>query len=327
MVQPLETKPHLLTGKSGILLILLAFICEAAIAYFHGYLPDHTNLVLFYAIPIILVAWTLGFAAGFALTVWSVGLWFFTQEGVDPGVLYWNTGIRAALLLSLLTLIEIMKRTWNARARAEARLEARKVFLASVSHEFRNPLQRILSGVELLGGTESREIESIRQSTNELVELVDSMIDLTRLETGAIGFLSDFNPVAVVREMLDQLGPVVVRKKQNFTLQIDPATPTFIRADLSCLRHGLARLLRDASEFSEAGAIVVLLGIANQTQLQITVKDSGQRSQIASATDMRDGLGFHLARELARLNKGNIWRDTAQSSEVVHHFTISFERL
>lgn len=316
--------------RNRFLFFFLCLVIETGVALIHTSLPYYTNLILLYAFPIIGASWILGMRYGLTLAFFSTAIWWVSQtsnrpEEVAETVHIWNACSRTIIFFGIVLLISFLKEALTARERTLARLLARRSFLASVSHEMREPLKRILAGSEILSTTarDPAAVIAVQAATQELMELVDAILELARLESGAVSFRADFNPVIVLREVVEHLTPVARQRNQMFSVEIDGNVPPVVRADQNCLRYSITRLLRDASEFSESGAIIITLGYSRKDQLlRLTVRDSGQANADQTNTSVRDGLGMHVAREMARLNGGRLWQDENKTSEAIHHFTM-----
>jgi PAS domain S-box-containing protein len=169
----------------------------------------------------------------------------------------------------------------NARLYQELRESDRRKdeFLAVLSHELRNPLAPIRSGIDMLameGTHESPElIELMRQQVEHLVRLVDDLLDLSRItrdrvelkrETIELGPLLE-RSAAVMRSTLDQ-------RDQTLRLK-QPSTPLVIDADPVRLLQVLENLLQNASKFSDAGSDIELVAGRQGDQVSIRVRDEG----------------------------------------------------
>lgn len=320
---------------SAFVLVAACTFVEGLVAFVHTLLPYYTNLVLLYLFPIVIVTWLVGRPAGFALAFLSSTFWLLAQTLNRPEVvpLYvhaWNALVRVIIFFGLVLLVEWMRQSISYTEGVTARLNARRSFLASVSHEMRDPMQRILTGLEILQkGQNISVLDRVRDATMDLLELVDGILELARMEGAHTIFRADFNPVQIVRELLEHLQPMATKRGQVFSIEIDPAIPTLVRADHTCLRYTVTRLLRDASQFSGTGAIVVTLKFsATDRTFLISVQDFPPESgQSGNGQRARDGLGLLVAREMARLNGGDVWKGQSVGSESIHHFAMPVEVL
>jgi PAS domain S-box-containing protein len=152
-------------------------------------------------------------------------------------------------------------------------------FLAVLSHELRNPLAPIRSGIDMLamqGVRDSPElIELMRQQVEHLVRLVDDLLDLSRITR---------DRVELKRQEVE-LGPLLERsaaamrglleeREQRLTI-VQPRTPVWLDADPVRLLQVLENLLQNASKFSDAGSPIELRAEKSGDEVSVRVRDQG----------------------------------------------------
>ncbi|HEV7807496.1 MAG TPA: ATP-binding protein [Solirubrobacteraceae bacterium] len=228
---------------------------------------------------------------------------------------------------------------------ARARLEqAKSDFVATASHELRSPLTSIKGFIELLQTTENenlteRQLEFIQialQSTDRLVDLVNDLLDVARIESGEYEIQPrpcDLRPT--VEEVVALMEPRIEDKRQRLVVQIDEPRPHAL-ADPARVRQIVTNLLTNAHLYTgENGTITVRLeGDARATR--IAVGDSGrgmsgddarrvfERFYRGSSNDRRGpgtGLGLSIVKSLVELHGGSIDVSSAIGSGTT--FTIS----
>ena len=215
----------------------------------------------------------------------------------------------------------------ESQARAESANRLKSEFLASVSHELRTPLNGIMGYAELLKVTatddEPREYaQTILSSSQHLLELVNSILDLARVEAGEMRLkLGDEKVSALVSEVRSRYLPVAVGK--GLTLNATgPADPEWtIRCDHTRVVQILNNLVHNALKFTDTG-FVRIEARAEGDRCVFEVSDSGcgidadmhelifERFRQADNFETRAhggaGLGLALCRELAELMGGDI---------------------
>ena len=156
---------------------------------------------------------------------------------------------------------------WTIRDISErARLDRMKSdFVATASHELRSPLTSIKGFVELLGrsqalGDREREfVDVILQSTDRLVDLVNDLLDVARLEAGKMEIHPRLFDVAeLVREVAALMGPRVSEKDQRLDLDLPPGLPRAL-ADPVRVRQIVTNLVSNAHLYTDEGGRITVI--------------------------------------------------------------------
>ena len=220
---------------------------------------------------------------------------------------------------------------WTLRDITErARLEqAKSDFVATASHELRSPLTSIKGFIELLESTNSenlteRQHEFIRivlQSTDRLVDLVNDLLDIARIESGQFEIHArSVDLRSTVEEVAALMQPRLLEKRQRLDLQIaEPRTPAF--ADPARVRQIVTNLMTNAHLYTgEDGTITVRLE-GDHGATRITVSDSGRgmspedlrrvfdRFYRGSSNERKHpgtGLGLAIVKSLVDLHGGSV---------------------
>ena len=217
-------------------------------------------------------------------------------------------------------------------------------FIANMSHELRTPLNSLLILAQQLEDnpdhnmtdTQVQYASVISTSGKELMGLLNSILDLAKVESGtAVVDLTEF-PLAELRRSLFREFELVARGKGlAYSIDLAPDSPEDIVTDPQCLRQILKNLLANAFKFTEHGAVHMQIGLADNgwsgetdslvaasSVLAISVSDTGigiddeQQQRIFEAFAQGDGttarlyggtgLGLSISRELAGLLGGEI---------------------
>jgi signal transduction histidine kinase/HAMP domain-containing protein len=232
---------------------------------------------------------------------------------------------------------------WTVRDMSErARLErAKSEFVAMASHELRSPLTSIKGFVELLErspedmSTRQREfVEIILRSTDRLVELVNDLLDVARIEADRVEI--DRRPIDVgeaVREVTELMGPRIRDKGQQLDVHVAPTLP-LASADPGRVRQIVANVLTNAHLYTPEGGRIEVSVEAERAWIRIVVSDTGKgmtpeeteriferfyRGADGSRAGTGTGLGMSIVKSLVEMHDGQIEID----SEVGHGTTLT----
>jgi len=204
-------------------------------------------------------------------------------------------------------------------------------FLANVSHELRTPLNSILGFADLLretvGGApdskSARYVSNICQSGKNLLDLINDLLDLAKIEAGRMEIRSEPLSLPDLFEGLSNiLKPLLEQKGLTLTTVVDPDVP-IIRSDPGKLQQILYNFLSNAIKFSPQGErIEVSARRDDEEQVRISVTDHGlgisqskqqmifekfrQVDASVTRTHGGTGLGLAISKELAGLLNGSI---------------------
>jgi PAS domain S-box-containing protein len=169
----------------------------------------------------------------------------------------------------------------EARARAEGASEAKSRFLATVSHEFRTPLNGILGTAELLGDTrldpeQSAYLRALQTSGRALLGLVDEILDLTRVEAGKLELAdAPFDPARLVEDVAELMAPRAHAKGVDIAAFLAPGLPRRMRGDEERIRQILVNLVGNAVKFTREGGVAIHAGWSGGQGLVLSVEDTG----------------------------------------------------
>ncbi len=215
---------------------------------------------------------------------------------------------------------------------AESANHAKSEFLANMSHELRTPLTAILGYADILAerarDPEHQEpIDVIRRNGDHLLALVNDILDLSKIEAGALRVeRTECAPMVVLREVMSLMRMRADAKDLALRLSFDGPCPQTIRTDPIRLRQILVNLVGNAVKFTDRGQVRVVAGLADRetsapkfvcevidtgigmTQAQVSELFQPFHQVDPSAPRRRGGagLGLTISRRLARLLGGDI---------------------
>ena len=220
---------------------------------------------------------------------------------------------------------------WTLRDITErARLEqAKSDFVATASHELRSPLTSIKGFIELLETTNAENLTArqrefiaiVLKSTNRLVDLVNDLLDIARIESGQFEVHARSVDLRdTIEEVTALMTPRLEGKRQRLDVQIqDPRPPAL--ADPARMRQVVTNLVTNAHLYTDEGGTITLRLDGDAQHTQITIADTGRGMSPQDARQIFDrfyrgsaderkspgtGLGLAIVKSLVDLHGGTI---------------------
>jgi signal transduction histidine kinase/DNA-binding response OmpR family regulator/CHASE3 domain sensor protein len=219
-------------------------------------------------------------------------------------------------------------------------------FLANMSHELRTPLNSILLLSRLMAENNDRNLSSdqvesaqvIQSSGKGLLNLIDEILDLSKIEAGKMDLEFAHVPVhEICTDMETLFTPIAREKDLALHIDIQPDAPALIETDKMRLEQILKNLLSNALKFTARGVVTLQVASVpeNAAFIRFSVKDTGigipadKQQIIFEAFQQADGstrrkyggtgLGLSISRELAKLLGGEIRLESepGQGSEFI----------
>ena len=257
----------------------------------------------------------------------------------------------------------------EARRVAEEASRAKGDFLASMSHEIRTPINAIIGMSELLSGAdlgseERDDVEAIATSANTLREIVDDVLDLSKIEAGKLSMESE--PFSLGRCLEGTVKTFALRAAHNgvpLTYTVEDDVPDDLVGDSLHLRQVVVNLLSNAVKFTHQGTIEMRVARGDESTpggappadrssddgalaetdgvgLHFRVCDTGigipphKRQEIFESFTQADssttrryggtGLGLAIASQLVHMMGGSIWVEGEEGVGSTFHFTARF---
>lgn len=214
-----------------------------------------------------------------------------------------------------------------AKEQAEAANLAKSRYLTGISHELRSPLNAVLGYAQLLEKDPSMPahrkdaLSVIRRSSEYLADLIEGLLDISKIEAGRLDLHRDQVRIAVLVEQLVHMFRLQAEAKGlEFTYECKDRLPEFVRTDEKRLRQILINLLSNAIKYTDKGSVLFKLRYRNQVA-EFTISDTGEgiaaenmerifrpfeRLRRPGSTATGTGLGLTITRLLCEIMGGDI---------------------
>lgn len=220
----------------------------------------------------------------------------------------------------------------HATALAKENARLRSEFMSTMSHELRTPLNAIrgFCGIMLdgMGGEIDHDarhmLTRIQENGTRLLTLINDILDLSRIEAGRMDAQSiPFEPQKLAQDWQAQMSALAIEKGLEFQVTVDENMPDVLISDPERITQVIVNLLSNAFKFTHSGGVYVdVRPIENNTQFQITVRDTGigipphaqtyifdEFRQLDSSSTRQyggSGLGLSIVRNITRILEGTI---------------------
>jgi len=204
----------------------------------------------------------------------------------------------------------------------------RRDFITNVSHELRTPLAGIKASAETLKEGALRDPEAaaefvrhIENETDRLVQMVEELLELSRIESGAAPLRLSVVPVVpLVERCVERFTPQAERAGLRLGAEVGEGEELAVEGDEERLAQALANLLHNAIKFTPAGGQVAISAVAQDGEVAIAVRDTGigisaeDRTRIferfykaADAQGRRgSGLGLAIVKHIVQAHSGRV---------------------
>lgn len=239
----------------------------------------------------------------------------------------------AALALSAIPLAVVFTDQQRLSDELSRVAAARSEFLAAMSHEIRTPMTAVLGIADLLEAErptprQRRYIESIRSSGRHLLNIINDVLDFSRIETGKIDLEHiDFSMPALLEGLLGLLEPMARERQIAFSCALPRGSPPLVKGDPTRLKQVLLNLVGNAIKFTPEGSVRLAVTYADQPEngsyrFRFEVQDTGvgispdKQAELFSAFTQADhstsrrfggsGLGLAISKRLVEAMGGEI---------------------
>lgn len=327
----------------SVVMVLIVAVGRYAI----GVTPGHLAVTAPFLLVVVLIAVVWGRGAAIAAALASALA--FNYLFIPPPFLFSTpTADEGFLVISLLA-VALVVGSWKERTlRVEREVrqlaaseKLQKTLLDTISHDFKTPLTAIVSSLnsllcegERLGEGDRRElVETAYEQATRLNRLVTDVLEMTRLETGAVRLRRE--PVRigdVVQQALSQVRGTMGERPCRIT--IPPELPS-VSMDGILMSHALANLLENAAKFSTSDAPIEVEAQAANGHVVIAVADRGigvpadelgrifekfyrpKHGKVLPVAAGGTGLGLAIAKGVVEAHGGRIWAEQREEGGVV----------
>jgi two-component system sensor histidine kinase KdpD len=315
---------------------------------------DIVNIAMVYLLAVVIVA--LRFALGPAiaasiLSVAALDYFFVPPRGtftIDDVQYLLMFAIVVAVAVIVSRLVDSVRRQAAAKAALELEAETERIrsaLLASISHDLRTPLA-VMAGAsstlaesgERLGAAERDALaRSVFEQAREMSEHVAKVLQMTRLETGAIRLDRDWASLQeIVGAVLARLSERMSRHRVIVELTDDLP---LVRVDATLIEQALGNLLENSAKHTPADTVVRVRAQRRDAEVVVSVEDySGGLPQAdvervfekfhrGSVGDAGTGMGLGLAicRAIVRLHGGRAWAESVPAGGTAFRFSLPVE--
>ena len=224
-------------------------------------------------------------------------------------------------------------------------------FLANMSHELRTPLNSMLILSELLTNNSEDNLspdqvesaQAIYSSGRDLLELINDVLDLSKIEAGRMDIFEESLPIAdIIEDLRRQFEPLAKRKGLQLIFNVDDDAPATVNTDRRKVIQILKNFLSNAFKFTDKGHVMVSFSKVDTEKISIDVTDTGSGippkqhkfifdafRQVDGSTSREHGgtgLGLTIARQLAKLVGGDVSVKSLPGKGSTFSFTIPAQR-
>lgn len=207
-------------------------------------------------------------------------------------------------------------------------------FFSTISHEFKTPLNIIMSCIQLLSNIHINAVECpyypistkyfkmMKQNSNRLLKLINNLVDITKIDSKFMEMtFGNYNIVSVIEEITMSTAEYVESNGISLIFDTD-IEERIVACDLEKLERVMLNLLSNAVKFTEAGGTIKVNVINKDTSVVISVKDTGigipedmidkvfdRFKQVDSSLTRRkegSGIGLSLVKSIVELHDGNV---------------------
>lgn len=235
-------------------------------------------------------------------------------------------------------------------------MESKTKFFSNMSHEIRTPLNGILGTIPFILDTsldtdQRRMLDTIQNSSTNLRELVDNILDVSRVEAGKMSLVSSwFHVRSVIEDVIDTVSSRAIDKGLEMNYLMDVDVPPMVIGDRFRIRQVLINLVGNAVKFTTQGEIHIRCSLYHDSNalsesteqfLSFDVVDTGkgfssqdaerlmqrfsQLGQNASQQNAGSGLGLFLSKQLVEMHGGRLTPSSKEGQGAKFSFYVKID--
>ncbi len=198
-----------------------------------------------------------------------------------------SVGLMVLLLFNLIILRSYNRKLAIAAEVANQANEAKSLFLSTMSHDIRTPMNAIIGMNEMiLRDSNDKDIlmyaESIRTAGNTLLGIINDILDFSKIETGKMNLIEvDYNFVSLLNDLVNMVQRKAEDKGLKFELQVDKNIPSMMHGDEIRIKQVITNILSNAVKYTKKGSILFSISYSkcendkDSVILHVSVKDTG----------------------------------------------------
>lgn len=318
----------------------------------YGMPPSHLPVRSYLAVPVI--SQSQGVLGGLFFGHPDAGMFSARSERIVTGI-----AAQAALAIENAQMYQAAQRSASertkllenervARAEAERLNQLKDEFLAMLAHELRNPLAPIVSAAEMLKlemndkSRGSKAASVIIRQVHHMTELIDDLLDVTRLTRGLVTLdRKDLNLNLLLESAIEQARPLI--ESRHHQLHMDVAQhDIFINADATRIIQVIVNLLNNAAKYTQQNGSINISVDATDSEARIKITDNGigipsdflphifelftQGERTPDRQQGGLGLGLALVKNIMEMHEGSVTANSAGRHKG-STFTVTFPRV